>query len=80
MAAGCELWGAEKTAKNVRYFRETLDAWALRSHELAVKARDAEVFGDIILPLGRKRNVIRGSGGLCRRHFWKRSPLFMKME
>lgn len=54
------LWGAEKMAKMSDISRETLDAWALRSHELAVKARDAEVFGDIILPLGMKKECDQG--------------------
>lgn len=54
------LWGAEKAAIMSNISRETLDGWALRSHELAVKARDAEVFEDIIFPLGTEKECDQG--------------------
>ena len=73
------LWGAEKTAKMAGVSRRTLDAWALRSQQLAVKARDTKVFEDVILPLGTKRNAIREYGKLYPKHFWKRFLHFMRM-
>lgn len=68
------LWGAEKTAKMSDISRETLDAWALRSHELAVKARDAEVFGDIILPLGMKKECDQGIRRTLSKAFLEKIP------
>lgn len=68
------LWGAEKTAKMSGISRETLDAWALRSHELAVKARDAEVFGDIILPLGMKKECDQGIWRTLSKAFLEKIP------
>ena len=54
------LWGAEKTAKMAGVSRKTLDAWALRSQQLAVKARDTNVFEDVILPLGTEKECDQG--------------------
>lgn len=68
------LWGAEKTAKMSDISRETLDAWTLRSHELAVKARDAEVFGDIILPLGMKKECDQGIRRTLSKAFLEKIP------
>lgn len=68
------LWGAEKIAKMSDISRETLDAWALRSHELAVKARDAEVFGDIILPLGMKKECDQGIRRTLSKAFLEKIP------
>ncbi len=68
------LWGAEKMAKMSDISRETLDAWALRSHELAVKARDAEVFGDIILPLGMKKECDQGIRRTLSKAFLEKIP------
>ena len=68
------LWGAEKTAKMSDISRETLDAWALRSHELAVKVRDAEVFGDIILPLGMKKECDQGIRRTLSKAFLEKIP------
>lgn len=55
------LWGAEKTAKMAGVSRKTLDAWALRSQQLAVKARDTKVFEDVILPLGTGKGMRSGN-------------------
>lgn len=68
------LWGAEKTAKMSDVSRETLDAWTLRSHELAVKARDAEVFEDIIFPLGIKKECDQGIRRTLSKAFLEKIP------
>lgn len=68
------LWGAEKTAKMSDVSRETLDAWTLRSHELAVKARDAEVFEDIIFPLGMEKECDQGIRRTLSKAFLEKIP------
>lgn len=68
------LWGAEKTAKMADVSRVTLDAWAMRSHELAVKARDAEVFEDIIFPLGTEKECDQGIRRTLSKAFLEKIP------
>ena len=54
------LRGAEKAAIMSNISRETLDGWALRSQQLAVKARETKVFEDVILPLGVEKECDQG--------------------
>ncbi len=68
------LWGAEKTAKMAGVSRKTLDAWALRSQQLAVKARDTKVFEDVILPLGTEKECDQGIRQTLSKAFLEKIP------
>ena len=68
------LRGAEKTAKMSNISREILDHWALRSHELAAKARDSKILEDIILPLGVEKECDQGIRQAMSKEFIRKIP------
>ena len=68
------LRGAEKTVRMSNISRNVLDHWALKSHELAAKARDSKILQDIILPLGVEKECDQGIRPAMSKEFMRKIP------
>lgn len=68
------LRGAEKAARMSNISKSDLDHWAMKSHELAAKARDSKILEDIILPLGVEMECDQGIRPAMSKEFMRKIP------
>lgn len=72
------LEGAEHTAITEKITREEMDAWALRSHKMALKARENGILEDIIVSVGDASSKDEGIRERMSERLLKRLPPVLK--